>query len=39
MSLTKVRDCKTGLINMTCNTVVSNHVNSDHDPSFSCLDV
>jgi hypothetical protein len=22
-----------------CNTVVSNHVNSDHVPSFSCLDV
>jgi hypothetical protein len=21
------------------NTVVSNHVNSDHVPSFSCLDV
>jgi hypothetical protein len=22
-----------------CNTVVSNHVNSDHLPSFSCLDI
>jgi hypothetical protein len=28
-----------GLDRCHCNTVVSNHVNSDHVPSFSCLDV
>ena len=26
-------------INIELNTVVSNHVNSDHIPSFSCLEV
>ena len=24
---------------LLCNTLVSNHVNSDHVPSFSCVDV
>jgi hypothetical protein len=27
------------LYHQMCNTVASNHVNSDHVPSFSCLDV
>ena len=39
LQYTSVRYNTCSGISITPNTVVSNHVNSDHVPSFSCLDV